>query len=73
MKGDEYMKKVSWIIASIVVAIAIVLDILLFISGSFETFPAAEQIEKGRIAYGLLLVLFAIMETFILIRIVKKK
>lgn len=73
MKGDEYMKKVSWIIASIVVAITIVLDIFLFIFGSFDTFPTAEQIEKGRIAYGLFFVVFAIAETFVLIKIFKKK
>jgi len=65
------MKKAFWIIFSIVVAIIILLDIFLVAFGSLETFPTAEQIEKGRIVYGSFLVLLIIGETFILTRIKK--
>ncbi len=65
------MKKAFWIILSIVVAIIILLDIFLLAFGSLETFPTAEQIEKGRIVYGLFLVLLIIVETFMLTRIKK--
>ena len=44
--------KAFWIILSIVVAVIIVLDIFLLVFGSLESFPTAEQIEKGRIVYG---------------------
>ena len=67
------MKKAFWIIFSIVVAIVIVLDIFLLAVGSLETFPTAEQIEKGRIVYGSFFVLLIIVETFILTRIIKYK
>ena len=67
------MKKAFWIILSIVVAIIIVVDIFLLIFGSLETFPTAEQIEKGRIVYGSFFVILIIVETFILTRILKSK
>ena len=67
------MKKAFWIIFSIVVAIVIVLDIFLLAFGSLETFPTAEQIEKGRIVCGSFFVLLIIVETFILTRIIKYK
>ena len=69
------MKKANafWIILSIVVAIIIVLDIFLLVFGSLESFPTAEQIEKGRIVYGSFFVLLIIVETFILTRIIKYK
>ena len=72
-KGAEYMKKAFWMIVSIVVAVIIVMDISLCISGSLEAFPTAEQIGKGRIVYGLFFVLLIIIEAFILTRIFKKK
>ena len=67
------MKNLLLIVISIIIALAAVLDFLLFVFGSFETFPTAEQIEKGRIVCGLLLVPLTIIEAFILIRILKKK
>ena len=67
------MKKVLWIIISIVVAMMILADLFLFISGSLEAFPTAEQIEKGRIVYGLFLVPLIMIEIFTLIKIFKKK
>ena len=67
------MKKAFWILLSIVVAIIIVLDIFLLVWGSLETFPTAEQIEKGRIVYGSFFVFLIIVETFILTRIFKRK
>ncbi len=73
VKGVQYMKKIFLIILSIFVAIIIVIDVSLFISGSLETFPTTEQIEKGRIVYGSILVLLIIVETFILTRILKRK
>ena len=65
--------KAFWIILSIVVAVIIVLDIFLLVFGSLESFPTAEQIEKGRIVYGSFFVLLIIVETFILTRIIKYK
>ena len=67
------MKKAFWIIGSIVVAIIIVMDVFLFISGSLEAFPTSEQIEKGRIVYGTFFVFLIIVETFILTRNLKSK
>ena len=67
------MKKAFWILLSIVVAIIIVLDIFLLVRGSLETFPTAEQIEKGRIVYGSFFVFLIIVESFILTRIFKRK
>lgn len=67
------MKKAFLIIISIVIAIIIVMDVFLFISGSLEAFPTAEQIEKGRIVYGLFFVVLIIIETFVLTRIFNKK
>ncbi len=67
------MKKVFLKIISIVVAIIIAIDVFLFISGSLESFPTVEQIEKGRIVYSLFFVVLIIIETFVLARIFKKK
>ena len=52
VKGVQYMKKIFLIILSIFVAIIIVIDVSLFISGSLEAFPTTEQIEKGRIDFS---------------------
>lgn len=73
IKGAEDMKKVFSIIVSIAVAIMIVMDVFLFVCGSLEAFPTAEQIEKCRIVYGLFFVLLTMIEAFILPRIFKKK
>ena len=67
------MKKAFYIIISIIVAILIFIDISLISVGSLEMFPTPEQIEKGRIAYGLFLLPLIIIEAFILTRIFKKK
>ena len=67
------MKKAIWIIISIILAIIIVMDVFLFICGSLEAFPTVEQIEKGRIAYGLFLGIFVIVEAFVLTRVIKNK
>lgn len=67
------MKKAFYIIMSILVALLIVIDISLLISGSLESFLTAEQIEKGRLAYGLILLPLLASEAFILTRIFKRK
>lgn len=66
------MKKSLYIAASILVLVVIVIDVFLFVSGSLESFPTAEQIEKGRIVYGLIFVLLSTLEAFILSRALKK-
>ena len=66
------MKKSLYIAASILVLVVIVIDVFLFVSGSLEAFPTAEQIEKGRITYGLIFVLLSTLEAFILSRALKK-
>ena len=66
------MKKAFYIIMSILVALLIVIDVSLLISGSLETFPTAEQMGKGRLVYGFLLLLLLAFEAFILTRIFKK-
>jgi hypothetical protein len=66
------MKKAFYIIMSILVALLIVIDVSLLISGSAEAFPTAEQIEKGRLVYGLILLSLLAFEAFILTRIFKK-
>ncbi|MBR5539633.1 MAG: hypothetical protein IKU61_07015 [Clostridia bacterium] len=67
------MKKAFLIIVSIVVATIIVIDVFLLISGSLEAFPTEEQIEKGRIVYGLFLGILIIIEAFVLTRVFKNK
>ena len=67
------MKKTFYIIMSILVALLIVINISLLISGSLESFPTAEQIEKGRLAYGLILLPLLASEAFILTRIFKRQ
>ena len=49
------------------------MDVFLFICGSLEVFPTVEQIEKGRIVYGLFLGIFVIVEAFVLTRVIKNK
>ena len=66
------MKKTFYIIISTILAVVIVIDVILFLSGSLESFPTAEQIEKGRITYGLIFVLLSTLEAFILSRALKK-
>ena len=67
------MKKALWVIIFLLVAIIIAADISAFIAGSFEWYPTEEQIEKGRIVYGAILVPLATIEAFVLTRIFKKK
>ncbi len=67
------MKKTSYIIILVLVAIILMIDIFLLVCGSFEAYPTAEQIEKGRIVYGVFLVPLIIIEVFITTRIFKKK
>ncbi len=67
------MKRLFWIIIFVFVAIIIAADISAFIAGSLEWYPTEEQIEKGRILYGILLVPLVIVEAFVLTRIFKKK
>ena len=67
------MKKAIWIIISIILAFIIVMDVFLFICGSLEAFPTAEQIGKGRVVYGLFLGVFVIVEAFVLTRVIKNK
>ena len=67
------MKKTVFILIAILVALLIVINISLLISGSLESFPTAEQIEKGRLAYGLILLPLLASEAFILTRIFKRK
>ena len=67
------MKKSFVKIISIILVIIIVMDVVLFICGSLEAFPTVEQIEKGRIVYGLFLGIFVIVEAFVLTRVIKNK
>ncbi len=67
------MKNAFWIIVSFVVAAIIVMDVFLFISGSLEVFPTAEQIEKGRIVYGAFFCVLIVVVAFVLTRIFKNK
>lgn len=66
------MKKVIWIIIAIMIALLLILDICLFVEGSLEVFPTPEQIEKGRIAYGLISIVLAITEIFVIRKILRK-
>ena len=67
------MAKSFYITISIILAVIIVIISFLFVTGSLETYPTAEQIEKGRIVYGLLFVPLVIIESFIVTRIFKKE
>lgn len=66
------MKKTVFILIAILVALLIVINISLLISGSLESFPTAEQMGKGRLVYGFLLLPLLAFEAFILTRIFKK-
>lgn len=67
------MKKAWWIIICVILAMAMFFVGMLFVEGSSEEFPTPEQIEKGRIAYGLILVPLVGAEAFSLSRVFKKK
>lgn len=67
------MKKAWWIIICVILAMAMLFVGMLFVEGSSEEFPTPEQIEKGRIAYGLILVPLVGAEAFSLSRVFKKK
>lgn len=67
------MKRVFYLVTSIIIGILIVIDVSMFATGSLEMYPTAEQIEKGRIVYGLIFVLLMIAEAFVVTRIFKKK
>ena len=67
------MKKAFWIMVCVILAMAILFVGMLFVEGSQEEFPTPEQIEKARIAYGLLLVPLMGAEAFSLSRVFKKK
>lgn len=67
------MKKAIYIIIATIVAIIIVIDIFLFVLGSLESCPTVEQVEKGRIIYGLFFIPLTIIEAFILTRFFNKK
>lgn len=67
------MKQALWIVICVILAMAILFVGMLFAKGSLEEFPTPEQIEKGRIAYGLILVPLVGAEAFSLSRVFKKK
>ncbi len=67
------MRKAIYIIIAIIVAIIVVIDIFLFVLGSLEPCPTVEQIEKGKIIYGLFFIPLIIIEAFILTRFFNKK
>lgn len=67
------MKQALWIVICVILAMAILFVGMLFVEGSSEEFPTPEQIEKGRIAYGLILVPLVGAEAFSLSRVFKKK
>ncbi len=73
------MKKKALIYGAIALLIvAAIINILFlyvwggaFVDGSLEMFPTEEEIEKGRIAYGLLFILHFIIEAVIVFFIYK--
>lgn len=67
------MKKVLLVIIAVLVAVILLADICLFVQGSLEAFPTAEQIEKGRIVYGLIFLPLAAVEIFLVLKIFRKQ
>ena len=39
--------------------------------GSLEMIPTAEQIEKGRIAYGFIVILIVVIDVFLIVEFIK--
>ena len=67
------MKNFLWIVIAIIAAVAMLFVGSWFIAGSLEEFPTPEQIEAGRIAYGLMLVPLVGIEILALSRIFRKR
>lgn len=65
------MKKIAGVIISVLVAFLMIACAVLLYNGSLEMFPMAEQIEKGRIVWGICLALLAVIETFVVVNTVK--
>jgi hypothetical protein len=65
--------KIFLIVLAVVLAILLVLNVSFFLSGSLETDPTPEQVEKGRIGYGAAIVSLAIAEGIVIGRIFRKK
>ena len=60
----------------VLIAVLFVLTVafaMLFIGGSLEAMPTVEQIEKGRIAYGIIATACVIAETALIISLVRRK
>lgn len=66
------MKVVKILLIAILFVLA-VLFIMLCVDGSLEAMPAVEQIEKGRIAYGIIATACVIAETALIISLVRRK
>lgn len=67
------MKKTLLIALIVFVAILFAADVMLCLVGSLEMYPTAEQIEKGRIVYGLFLLPLAIFEGFLIMKVFCKQ
>jgi len=66
------VKKVLLVVTAVLIAVVLLTDICLFVQGSFEEHPTAEQIEKGRIVYGLILLPLAVAEICLIFKIFRK-
>lgn len=66
------MKVVKILLIAILFVLA-VLFIMLCVDGSLEAMPTVEQIEKGRIAYGIIAAACVIAETALIISLVRRK
>ena len=67
------IKRISMIVVAVLVAVVLLIDVFLLLDGSMEEYPTVEQIEKGRIVYGLILMALAISEFFLIQRIFATK
>ena len=63
--------KAITILAAVLVAFLLFLDISFFIQGSLEMFPTPEQIDKGRTVYGLLILPLTTIEVFLVFIVFK--
>jgi hypothetical protein len=63
---SKFVRVLLWS-AAIMLAVPLVLSVLYFFHGSFETFPTEEQHGEARIAAAVVFVIFASIESGVLV------
>ena len=66
------MKKPGLLILAVLVALLLCAVVCLFVQGSLEQYPTPEQLEKGRILWGVVFGFLAAAEAVVVSRLFRK-